>query len=134
MGGKYSSTAPTLNEGDTLQNFPVDVNGRVLVSLGSPAGGDSDSSPLPAGSNRSGAIVSSNVAVVMAAANVNRQSLTGQNISTDSLWINELGGTAVAETQGSFEVLPGDTFEISTNRAISVVGGTAGQAWTAVET
>lgn len=98
-----------------------------ITGTGSPGG------PLAAGTDRSGSITTGGTAQVLAAANTARKTLVGQNISIESLWINEIGGTATADTQGSVEVEPGDTFEITTNRAISIVGATTGQAWTAVE-
>jgi hypothetical protein len=103
---------------------------RASIAVGTDG---SPGDPLTAGTNRSGSITTGGTAQQLAAANTARRSLTGQNISIDSLWINEVGGTAAADTAGSFEVEPGDTFEISTNRAISIVGATTGQAWTAVE-
>jgi hypothetical protein len=59
--------------------------------------------------------------------------LNGQNISSGDLWINETGGTAAVDTIGSFKISAGDYFQISTSNAISVIGATTGQKFTATE-
>lgn len=97
-------------------------------------GSDGDTgTPLPTGTDRSSSITTGGIAQVLAAANTARRGLTGQNISTGDLWINEIGGTAVADTAGSYRVTPGSTFDVSTNRAVSIVGATTGQKFTATE-
>lgn len=89
--------------------------------------------PLPAGTDRSSSITLGGTAQALAAANTARRGLTGQNISTGDLWINEIGGTAAADTAGSYKVAAGATFTVQTNRAISIVGATTGQKFTATE-
>jgi len=89
--------------------------------------------PLPAGTDRSSSITLGGKAQDLAAANTARRGLTGQNISTGDLWINEIGGTAAADTAGSYKVAAGATFTVQTNRAISIVGATTGQKFTATE-
>ncbi len=93
----------------------------------------STGTPLPSGTNRSSSIATGGTAQVLAAANTARRGLTGQNISTGDLWINEVGGTAAADTAGSYKIAPGASFEINTNAAISIVGATTGQKFTATE-
>lgn len=88
---------------------------------------------LNSGTDRSGAITTGGTAQVLAAANPDRRGLTGQNISAGDLWINETGGTAAADTSGSYKVPAGATFEIETVFAISIVGATTGQKFTATE-
>jgi hypothetical protein len=83
--------------------------------------------------NRSGSITLGGTAQVLAAANDFRRALTGQNISSGDLWINEIGGTAAADTAGSYKIPSGATFEVSTRRAISIIGATTGQKFTATE-
>lgn len=92
-----------------------------------------DVGTLPAGADRSGAITTGGTAQALAAANTARRGLTGQNISSGDLWINEIGGTAAADTAGSYRVTAGSTFEVSTNRAVSIVGATTGQKFSATE-
>lgn len=89
--------------------------------------------PLPAGTDRSGAIVTGNSAQVLVAANPARQSLKGQNISAGDLWINEIGGTAAVDAAGSYRVPAGATFSVNTSRAVSIIGATTGQKFTATE-
>lgn len=93
----------------------------------------SDGSPLPSGTNRSSSITLGGTAQNLAAANTARRGLVGQNISSGDLWINEIGGTAAVDADGSYKVSPGSTFEVSTNRAVSIVGATTGQKFTATE-
>jgi hypothetical protein len=88
---------------------------------------------LPAGTNRSGNITTANTAQQLAAANAARKALYGQNISAGELWINEIGGPAVIGGEGSYRVPAGLDFSISTNRAISIIGATQGQKFTATE-
>lgn len=89
--------------------------------------------PLRPGTDRSGSITTGGTAQALAAANPNRRKLEGQNISSGDLWINEIGGTAAADTAGSYKVPAGSGFVISTVRAISIVGATTGQKFTATE-
>jgi hypothetical protein len=89
---------------------------------------------LPAGTSRSGSITAGGTAQDLAAANTARKSLTGQNISSGDLWINENGGTAAADGMDAYRVIAGATFKISTNEKISIVGATTGQKFTATET
>lgn len=89
---------------------------------------------LPAGTDRSGSVTTGGTAQQLAPANTSRVQLTGQNISTGDLWINEIGGTAAIDTAGSYRISAGSAFAIATNRAISVIGATTGQKWSATET
>lgn len=88
---------------------------------------------LPAGTDKSGSITTGGTAQVLAAANSARVRLTGQNISAGDLWINEIGGTAAVDTVGSYKVQSLAAFSISTNRAISIIGATTGQKFSATE-
>lgn len=88
---------------------------------------------LPAGTDRSGSITTGGTAQQLAAANAARKSLTIQNISDADLWVNEIGGTAAADTSGSWKVPAGSVFSVSTNRAISIIGATTGKKFTATE-
>lgn len=91
-------------------------------------------SALPAGTNRSGSITTGGTAQELAPANAARISLTAQNISSGDLWVNEIGGTAAVGAAGSYKVAAGQAFSVGTNRAISILGATTGQAFTATET
>lgn len=107
------------------------THAEVVFSSGAAGGGSGTT--LPAGTDRSGAITVGGTAQTLAAANTARTGLTGQNISSGDLWINEIGGTAAADTAGSYKIPAGGTFEVSTNRAVSIVGATTGQKFTATE-
>ncbi len=88
---------------------------------------------LPAGTDRSGSITLGGTAQQLAAANTARTGLPIQNISAGDLWINDIGGTAAIDGVGSYKVAAGTTFNVRTNRAVSVIGATTGQKWTATE-
>lgn len=88
---------------------------------------------IGAGTSRSSSIATGGAAQVLAAENPARVRLVGQNISGFDLWINELGGTAAADTVDSFVVPPRATFRIDTTRAVSIVGAVTGQIFTALE-
>jgi hypothetical protein len=107
------------------------AGGRLRVDA---SGSSSAAAPLPSGTDRSGQITTGGTAQQLAAANAARISLSGQNISTGDLWINEIGGTAAADTAGSYRVAAGVSFSISTSRAVSIVGATTAQKWSATET
>lgn len=88
---------------------------------------------LGTGTNRSGSITTGGTAQQLAPSNTSRAGLDIQNISSGDLWINETGGTAAVDTAGSWKVPAGQFFSVATNRAISVLGATTGQSWTATE-
>jgi hypothetical protein len=102
---------------------PVSAADPLPVTLGA----------LTAGTNRSGSITTANTHQVLAPANAARRALYGQNISAGDLWINEIGGNAAVDAAGSYRVAAGGEFSVSTNRAISIIGATAGQKFTATE-
>jgi len=103
-----------------------------VVVMENQAGGDG--AVLPAGTDRSGAITTGGTAQQLAPANAARKSLTIQNISAGDLWVNEIGGTAAVDTAGSYKIPTGQAFIVATNRALSIVGATTAQKWTATET
>ena len=115
--------------GDSARD-PVFV--RTVDGSGNDSGVGGGSSTLPDGTNRSGTITTGGTAQQLASANTSRRFLTGQNLSTGDLWINEVGGTASA-SQPSNRVPAGGTFSVSTNRAISIFGATGGQQFQATE-
>jgi hypothetical protein len=88
---------------------------------------------LPAGKDRSGSITTGGTAQTLAALNLARRGLTIQNISTADLWVNETGGTAAANTAGSFQLIAGASANIDTRQAVSIVGATTGQKFSATE-
>ena len=85
--------------------------------------------------DRSGTIAAGGAAQQVAAANVNRKYLLIQNLSAADLWVN-FGAAAVA-SQPSVRLAPGAALvmrgDYVDTQAVSVVGATAGQAFTAKE-
>ena len=108
-------------------------NADVVVSVDR-SGNSIGSSALAAGTDRSGSITLGGTAQVIAAGNTSRVALVGQNIDpSEDMWINEIGGTATANTAGSWLVPAKATFSIDTNRSVSVVAATTGHKFTATE-
>lgn len=87
-------------------------------------------------SDKSGSIVAAGTAqALMAASNV-RNGFSVQNNSAGDLWINELGSTAVT-SQPSLKIASGAIYETPRGfpcpYAVSIIGATLGQAFTARE-
>lgn len=82
--------------------------------------------------DKSSTVTSGGTAQVLAAANLFRHGLTGQNISAGDLWVSETG-TAAVDTVGSYKVVPGASFSVHGTGAISIIGATTGQKFTATE-
>jgi hypothetical protein len=99
-------------------------------------GVDSSGNPTSAlgtGTDKSGSITTGGTAQQLAAANTSRRALPIQNISTGDLWVNETGGTAAANTAGSYKIAPDQTAYVDTNQAVSIIGATTGQKFSATE-
>lgn len=88
-------------------------------------------SPLPAGTDRSG--TAGTTSAQLAAANATRRGLNIQNISANNLGINEFGGTAAIGTAGTYTLAAGATLNVRTNRQINVIASAASSAYTATE-
>lgn len=106
---------------------------HALKTVSVASDGGAGAAILLAGTDRSGSITLGGTAQPLAAANTARRGLRGQNISTTDLWINEIGGAAAIDTVGSYRVRSGGKFSIDTNRAVSIIGATTGQKFTATE-
>lgn len=142
--GDVAETAPASDTASSglngrLQRIAQRLTALIALlpaSLGSKAASASLSivdAALDTGTDRSSSVTTGGTAQALAASNTARRSLTGQNISSGDLWINEIGGTAAADTAGSYRIPSGSAFAVSTNRAISIVGATTGQKFTATE-
>lgn len=103
----------------------------------------SDTYPLPvylpssqALVNRSSTITTGGTAQQLMASNTSRMGWSLRNNSIGSLWFNELGSTAIIG-QPSFELKAGEYYESPPNgsgeSAISIIGATTGQSFTARE-
>lgn len=89
------------------------------------------SAPLPAGTDRSGTV--DTASKTLAAANTGRRSLNVQNISANTLGINEFGGTAAIGSPGTYTLAAGATLNVRTRNAVTVIASAAGSAYTATE-
>ena len=85
--------------------------------------------------NRSGAITNGGTAQTVAAVNANRQYFFFENVSLGDLWINFT--TTAVIGQPSIKIAPKGAFVMEASfistEAISVIGATTAQAWTAKE-
>lgn len=88
---------------------------------------------LGPGTDRSGSITLGNTQQQIAPANEYRRALVFQNISAADLWINPHGNPAAIDTAGSFKITAGTIFQVLTNKAVSVIGATTGQKFSATE-
>lgn len=79
-----------------------------------------------------GSITTGGTAQSLALAGTTRKGIRGQNISAGDLWINE-GGTAAIDTAGSYKIVSGQTFDTSWMGALSIIGATTGQKFSATE-
>lgn len=117
---------------------------KLQVGVDGAAADVSSSNPLPVSLptvstslvNKSGTITSGGVAQTLCAANSSRIGFCVQNVSSENLWINELGSSAAA-TQPSLLLSPGSLYEAPAScvskLAISIFGATTGQAFSARE-
>jgi hypothetical protein len=117
-GRVLAGTPATMDDGTTAY----------LVQTASP------SDVAGTGTAKGGTITTGGTAQSLAAANPARRSFQLQNRSSGDLWINEAGGTAAIGDNASYQVTAGGTFTASTNQALSIIGATTGQAFTATET
>lgn len=81
----------------------------------------------------SGTITSGGVAQTLAAANPNRNGWWLRNNSSASLWVSDV--TTAVQSQPSLEIKAGELYESpyggQSQKALSIIGGTTGQAFTA---
>lgn len=86
--------------------------------------------------DRSGTITTGGTAQQLAASNSSRKAYFIQNIGTADLWLS-LVGTAAADSAGSIKLAPSAALAASTpfvsTQAISIIGATTGQKFTAYE-
>ena len=85
--------------------------------------------------SRSGTVTSGGAAQALMAANSDRHGFWVQNVSTDDLWISDVGTAAAA--QPSLKIPAGALYEAPIggvpNTAISIFGATTAQAFAARE-
>jgi len=113
----------------------VDGTTGEYASLGGGSGGGGGSSTpvtLPATTDRSGSATTTSGGLSVPA-NANRQALLGQNVSSVNIGFNEQGGTAAIGSAGTYTVVPGASFSISSNKLINFVSATGNAAVTMTE-
>lgn len=129
--------APAGSGGDVnLTNYALETGGNlagVLTALQAPL---TTKPPVASVANRSGTITTGGTAQVLCSANPTRRGLVLQNNSTGDLWINRNGGTAILG-QPSLCIPSGSYYETpvggNTLEAVSIIGATTGQEFTAEE-
>jgi hypothetical protein len=138
-------TTPTAMQDNQQREIRLDNFGAVVVNTANadgtyaPGGGPTDpaytqSGYLPAGTDRSGnTSATASTSTTLAAANATRRGLNIQNISANTIGINEVGGAAAIGSPGTYTIPAGGSVRINTNRAVTVVSGTATQPYTATE-
>jgi len=89
------------------------------------------SAPLPAGTDRSGTV--DTTSKTLAAANSSRRSLNIQNISANTLGVNEFGAAAAIGSPGTYTLAAGATLNVRTRNAVTVIASAASSAYTATE-
>lgn len=84
-----------------------------------------------AGTNLSGTVTTtSGVFNLPALATRKPGDVQGQNIGANNIGFNEFGGTAAIGTAGTYTVIPGATFSITTNQLVNFIAATGSTAVT----
>jgi len=126
--GIYRATNLTLADGQQSR-WGLTQRGALRISAegsdGSPMG------QLTAGTDRSGTAGTSSA--TLAPANTARKGLNIQNISANTIGVNEFGGTAAIGTAGTYTIPAGGSTNIRTTNAVTVVASAASSAYTATE-
>ena len=89
-------------------------------------------SSLLAGTDRSGTATTTSGGLTVAA-NTARRGLVGQNVSAVNIGFNEHGGTAAIGSAGTYTVAAGQSFAISTNKAVNFIAASGTAAITLTE-
>lgn len=108
---------------------------QVIQAIDASGGGAAVVNPSGSFTDRSGTIAVGGVAQTIAVAQPTRKTFIFENISDESLWVNF--GVAAVQSQPSFEIFPNGTLRLTSEfistESISVIGATAGSAFTAKE-
>lgn len=133
--GAYDAAYPfTLPDGSTgygLVTVALDPNGNPVPAGSSADPGYTQTAPLPAGTDRSG--TAGTASTQLSPANANRRGLDIQNISANSIGINEFGGTAAIGTAGTYTLAAGTSMRVRTNRQVNVIASAVNSPFTATE-
>jgi hypothetical protein len=127
VGAKYNATPLALADGQHII-IQVDADGSLFVNVR-----DTSAATM---TDRSGTITLGGTAQPLMAANPNRKGYLIQNNSAGVLWFNELGVAAVLAAP-SISIAAGALYQSpspgASALAISIIGATTGQAFTARE-
>lgn len=113
-------------------------NGTVAIDQTTPGASTVNTVLQGVATNRGGSITAGGTAQTLAAANSTRKRFLVQNTSSADLWIEWFGGTAsvggtdsyrLGPNTGAYEMPP----NFCTTAAITIIGATTGQTWTAEE-
>lgn len=133
QGSATTGQTGGLVQGATTTNAPTYTTGTTNPLSLDPQGGLRVSYPaLPATTDRSGTATTTSGGLTVAA-NANRKSLVGQNISAVVIGFNEQAGTAAIGTAGTYTVAAGASFSISTNKAVNFIAASGTAAVTITE-
>jgi hypothetical protein len=84
-----------------------------------------------AGTNLSGTVTTTSGGFNLAASATRKPGdVQGQNIGANNIGFNEFGGTAAIGTAGTYTVVPGATFSITTNQLVNFIAATGNTAVT----
>lgn len=115
---KLTLGADSVNDGDACKTNPLPVFLPPVMPV-----------------NRSGTITTGNTAQILAAANTARRGWWLKNNSTGSLWVSDM--TTAVLSQPSLEIKAGALYEAPyggcSSAALSIIGATTGQSFTARE-
>lgn len=116
------------------------VTGSVSGSTFTPGGGGTAASPTivqqtssapTAGTNLSGTVTTTSGGFNLAASATRKPGdVQGQNVGANNIGFNEFGGTAVIGAAGTYTVIPGATFSITTNALVNFIAATGNTAVT----
>lgn len=114
--------------------YQADDDGNPIGTAAAPIQTVAAQPALTAGTDRSGTTnATGGTPTTLAAANTARRGLNIQNISANPMGVNEIGGAAAIGSPGTYTIAAGGSFNVRTNRAVTVVSGTASQPYTATE-
>lgn len=91
------------------------------------------STALPAGTDRSGTAQTTAGGAVLAALNTSRRGLNIQNIGANNIGFTENGTDPVIGAAGTYTITPGNSASIRTNRQVKVIAATGATPFSATE-
>ena len=114
---------------NAMPTFLVGGDPTNTATFGLPLADVGSAQRLMAGTDFSGTAGTSSTQ--LAPANALRRGLNIQNVSANTIGINEFGGTAAIGSAGTYTVAAGASVNVRTNRQVNVIASAAGSAYTA---